>query len=202
MSREAVLESAVPEILTLEEWSELNEDVDGELIDGHLEEEEVPGFVHEFLVALLCRLFIGWIVPRGGLVGGSDAKFAIGEGRGRKPDLTIYLPGTPKPPRYGLIRQPPDIAVEIISPRPRDTRRDRVDKLADYAAFGIRYYWLVDPELRSVEILELGRDGRYIHALGASTGKIDPVPGCEGLVLDLDELWRDADLLTADESEE
>ena len=72
MSREAVLESAIPETLTLEEWSELSEDVSGELVDGCLEEEEVPGFVHEFLVALLCRIFASWIVPRGGLVGGSD----------------------------------------------------------------------------------------------------------------------------------
>ena len=97
---------------------------------------------------------------------------------------------------------PPDLAVEIISPRPRDTRRDRVDKLTEYAAFGIRYYWLVDPELRTVEVLELGGDGRYVHALGAASGTIDPVPGCEGLVLDLDELWETIDRLSPEEGSE
>ncbi len=202
MAHEALIDSTDPLELTLSEWYGLPEDEPGELVDGRLEEEEVPDYVHEFLVALLAQLFTNWVVPEGGVVGGSDAKLAVGEKRGRKPDLTVYLPGTPLPPRRGLIRVPPDLAVEIISPRPRDTRRDRVDKLEEYAAFGIRYYWLVDPELRTVEILELGADGRYVHALGAASGVIDPVPGCEGLALDLDQLWETIDRLAPEEGTE
>ena len=195
MTQEALIDSVVPSELTLAEWYSLPEDQPGELVDGRLEEEEVPDFVHEFLVALLAQVFTNWVVPIGGVVGGSEAKLAVGEKRGRKPDLTLYLPGSAMPPRRGLIRVPPHLAVEIISPRPRDTRRDRVDKLAEYAAFGIRYYWLVDPELRTVEILELGNDVRYVHALGATSGIVDPVPGCEGLSLDLDHLWETIDRL-------
>jgi len=46
-------------------------------------------------------------------------------------------------------------------------------------------------EVRSFEILELGANGRYRHAVAAvDSGKIDPVPGCEGLVLDVDEESR------------
>jgi len=195
VAHQALIESDDSPELTLAEWYELPEDEPGELVGGRLEEEEVPDFVHEFLVALLAQLFTNWVVPRGGVVGGSDAKLALDAKHGRKPDLTVYLPGAALPPRRGLIRVPPDVAVEIISPRPRDTRRDRVDKLAEYAAFGVRYYWLVDPELRTVEILELGQDGRYVHALGAATGVVDPVPGCAGLVLDLDQLWQTIDRL-------
>src|SRR5512147_191987 len=33
--------------LPLEEWADLDEDVEGELVDGALEEEEVPSFLHE-----------------------------------------------------------------------------------------------------------------------------------------------------------
>jgi Uma2 family endonuclease len=61
----------------------------------------------------------------------------------------------------------------------------------------VGFYWLVDPELRTVEILELGEDGRYVVAHGASSGTIDPVPGCPGLTLDLDELWQKVDRLPA-----
>jgi Uma2 family endonuclease len=195
MPREALTETPEAPKLTLVEWYDLPEEVSGEWVDGRLEEEEVPDFVHEFIVSLLNHLFAGWILPRGGVLGGSDAKLAVSETRGRKPDLTVYLPDEAFPPRRGLVRVPPYVAVEVISPKPRDTRRDRVDKLAEYADFGVRYSWLVDPELRTVEILELGADGRYVHAQGASSGVIDPVPGCEGLVLNLDELWDMVDRL-------
>ena len=198
VSREAVLDPAGTAI-TLEEWVALEEDEPGEVVDGHLEEEEVPDYIHEVLVSLLTRLLGNWVVPRGGLVGGSGGKFAVAKRRGRKPDLTVYLPGSSLPPRRGLIRVPPDIAVEVVSPTPRDARRDRVEKVDDYAEFGVRWYWIVDPELRSLEILELGADRRYVHALGASSGVVESVPGCEGLALDLDELWAAVDRLPGED---
>lgn len=192
---QALLETAVAEKLSLDEWGAMPEDEPGELVDGFLVEEEVPSYVHEFLVILLGRIFGDWIIPRGGLVAGSDAKFAVKDDRGRKPDLTVYLPGSRFPSPQGVVTAPPDVAVEIVSSTPRDGRRDRVDKVDDYASFGVRYYWIVDPQLRSLEILELGSDGRYAHALGASAGVVEKVPGCEGLTLDLDALWTAIDRL-------
>lgn len=189
------LDSHVPSRVSLSEWEALPEDCPGEWIDGRLVEEEVPDYVHEVLVILLGRLLGNWMFPRGGLVAGSDAKFAVGSDRGRKPDLTVFFPDSEMPPRRGLVRVPPDIAVEIVSPSPRDGRRDRVEKVDEYAAFGVRYYWIVDPELRSLEILELGDDGRYAHAVGVTDGVLETVPGCEGLQLDLDALWSDLERL-------
>jgi hypothetical protein len=57
------------------------------------------------------------------------------------------------------------------------------------------WYWLLDPQLRSLEILELDTQGRYLHALGATTGTLHKVPGCAGLMLDLDALWSAIDKL-------
>jgi Uma2 family endonuclease len=201
MGREALIDEVDPPELSLAEWLDLPEDEPGELVDGRLEEEEVPDFVHEALVALLVHLFGGWVFPRGGMVGGSEVKLVLGERQGRKPDLVVYLPASPLPPGRGPVRVPPDIAVEVVSPRPRDIRRDRVDKLTDYAAFGIRFYWLLDPELRALEILELGADGRYVHALGATAGALAAIPGCEGLIVDLDALWAAVDRLTGPPAE-
>ncbi len=190
MSQGLLTETVAP-ALTLTDWLDLPEDEPGELVDGYLVEEEVPDYVHEVLVAILARILGNWISPQGGLVAGSDAKFILGPDRGRKPDLTVYFPGSQFPPRRGGIEVPPDVAVEVVSPRPRDGCRDRVEKVNDYAAFGIRFYWLVDPELRSLEILELTAEGLYVHVLGATSGVLDTVPGCERLSLDLDALWAE-----------
>lgn len=91
-----------------------------------------------------------------------------------------------------LIRVRPQLVVEVASPRPRDVHRDRVDKLTDYARAKIRLYAIVDPQLRILEVYELGRDGRYTVACAAGSGRVR-VPGCQGLVLDLDALWKEVD---------
>ncbi len=196
-----LIDSAVATELSLADWYDLPEDEPGELVDGRLVEEEVPSYVHEMLVLFLGAVLRNWVVPLGGFAAGSGAKFAISPRRGRKPDLSVYLPGSRRPPLRGPIEIPPDIAVEVVSPTPRDGRRDRVEKVDDYAAFGVRYYWILDRELRSLEILEIGADGRYTHALGATGGVVDGVPGCDGLALDLDALWAEIDRLAAEETE-
>jgi Uma2 family endonuclease len=192
-----------PVEMSLEEWAALPEDEPGELVDGHLVEEEVVDYVHELIIMWFGQVLRNWRPAPGAIVvAGSGAKFAVAPRRGRMPDLTAYLAGTPLPPRRGLVRVPPSIALEVISPRPRDQRRDRVEKVDDYAAFRVRWYWLVDPGLRSFEILELGADGRYVHALGATDGVVENVPGCEGLRLDLAALWAEVDALPEGDPEE
>jgi Uma2 family endonuclease len=186
--------------MTLEEWADLPAEDSGELVDGRLEEEEMPSFIHELVVTWFTHVLRSWLAGRG-FVGGSGVKLAVSARRGRMPDLLVYLPGSKKPPARGIVRVPPDIAVEIVTPTPRDARRDRIEKLDEYAAFGVRFYWIVDPELRSFEILERGSDGRYVHALGAGEKIVDSIPGCPGLVVDLPALWAEIARLEADESE-
>jgi Uma2 family endonuclease len=180
--------------LSLAEWAELGEDEPGELVDGRLVEEEEMGAEHDLVGAFLIWAFRVWLATRRGVVGMSDTRFAVSRTRGRKPDVYVYL-GDRRPPRRGLVTIPPDIMVEVVSPRPMDARRDRVEKMREYAAFGVKLYWIVDPAIRTFEILELGADGRYAHALSASDGTLDHVPGCEGLVIDLDALWAELDSL-------
>ena len=186
--------------MTFEEWAALGEDEPGELVDGQIAEEEMATFAHEVVVGWCIRTLGNWTAPRGGFVGGSDSKFKVSPRRGRKPDLFVYLPDSPRPrARDSLVTVPPDIAVEVVSPTPRDAKRDRVEKASEYAAFRVRYYWIIDPWTRTVEVLELGPDGRYVLALAAADGIADAVPGCEGLTLDLDALWLEVDRIEPEE---
>ena len=153
-----------------------------------MDDEEAADLPQETAVAWLGTLLRAWVVALDGFAFGSEVKFALSNLRGRKADLSVFFPGRPPLPRRGPVTIPPDIAVEVVSPSPSDQRRDRITKLTEYAAFGVRFYWMLDPSARTFEILELGSDGRYVHALGATEGTLSQVPGCAGLSLDLDEL--------------
>lgn len=184
--------------MSIEQWQQMDEDQPGELVAGRLEEEEVPDSTHEVVVSVLLRVLMAWAEIHRGFVLGSETRYALTERRGRKPDISVFLTRDRKLPRRGAVTTPPGAVVEVVSPSPRDRRRDRVEKLREYAAFGVACYWLVDPDARTVEVLLLGPDGRYVHALDAVDGVVD-VPGCEGLTLDLDALWRELDDLVETE---
>lgn len=200
--RGAAHEDVTGRALTPSEWAALPEDEPGEWVDGHLVEEEVTDYLHEVVVGALIATFGAWLEGQDGFVGGSDAKFVVSPRRGRKPDISVFLPGGRVPPARGLVRIPPDIVVEVLSAGPRDRRRDRVEKLNEYAAFGVRFYWLLDPDERTLQILQLSAEGRYVHAVAAAAGVVDPVPGCPGLRLDLDALWAKIDRLGAGRAED
>lgn len=188
MAEAASVDQLLGPRVTLEEWITLPEDVPGEFVDGRLVEEEVPDYLHEVLVAWLARVLGNWADDVGAIVGASDAKFTLSASRGRKADLTVYFAGRRPPPR-GVITIPPDIAVEIVSPSPRDQRRDRLEKMEEYARFGIHFYWLIDPQQRTIEIYEQDADGNYVQRVQAASGSLQDVPGCPGLMLDVDAMW-------------
>lgn len=180
-------------LITLTEWAALPEDELGEVVDGWLVEEEAPDWVHEETVGWLIEVLRPWVRAQGGRIGGSGARLAVAERRGRCPDVVIFLHEKPSP--RGLITALPDIVIEIVSASPADQRRDRVTKLAEYAAQGIPQYWIIDPALRSLEILVLNQAGRYEHAVATTDARLEEVPGCPGLMIDLPALWAELDEL-------
>jgi Uma2 family endonuclease len=184
--------------LSLDDWLALPDELSGELVDGRLREEEMPDPIHELAVTWLIALFRAWLGGQG-FVFGSELRLAISPEVGRKPDIVVIFPGEPRPPRRGALRTPPTLVVEVVSPSPSDERRDRVEKMAEYAAFGIRFYWLVDPALGSLEIFELlpssgSSGGRFVKLEGRTSGTF-AAAGCEGLTIDLDALWAELDRL-------
>ena len=109
----------------------------------------------------------------------------------------MYASGVSLRGRDALSRTPPTVIVEVISQQPRDVRRDRMEKASEYARFGVRWYWLVDPDALLFEIWELGPTAQYMQINAASTGKMT-IAELDGLDLDLDALWAEVAPLMAD----
>jgi Uma2 family endonuclease len=66
----------------------------------------------------------------------------------------------PKPGQQRPIDVVPDWICEILSPS--TAARDRVQKRHLYARAGVRYYWIIDPDVRVLEALEL-KSGVWIE---------------------------------------
>jgi Uma2 family endonuclease len=104
----------------------------------------------------------------------------------RVPDLAVFELATVDE-RDGYIHSAPQLAVEVLSPS--NTRREREEKLADYASLGVPEVWVVSPEARTVEVLYL--EGSFLRsdhilASGTLTPKLFP-----HVSVDIASIWPD-----------
>jgi Uma2 family endonuclease len=77
--------------------------------------------------------------------------------RTRQPDLMFisnawrYIIG------LQVIEGGPDLVIEVLSPA--NTRRDIEEKLQDYQRIGVREAWVISPQARTLEVLQLASEG-------------------------------------------
>lgn len=124
--------------MSLDAWAAMPEEAPGELVEGHLVVEAKPDAAHEAVVSFLATVLHRWVAPQGGYVAGREAKLVLREDQGRRPDLFVVLSGARAPMPRGLFRAPPDIVIEVLSGTAEDARRNRIEKVRDYAGFGVR----------------------------------------------------------------
>jgi Uma2 family endonuclease len=82
-----------------------------------------------------------------------------GEPRNRYPDLTIireeHIQQLAKRNTIRLSMLPPLLVIEVVSPGELQRDRDFIAKRGQYQDCGIREYWVIDPENKTVLVLEL-----------------------------------------------
>jgi Uma2 family endonuclease len=147
--------------LTLEEFleAEVEEGYRYELARGVLEVTQVPDDPHGLIVWKLVSALRDYDRDHPGVIyrAGGGAEFRLWLPNmisGRNPDVAVALCETPKDRRG---RRPPALVFEVVSEGSEDHQRDYVTKRAEYLAYGLREYWIVDPQARAVTVLI--RDG-------------------------------------------
>lgn len=171
-------------------WSEfiaLPEDDRRELVDGRLEEHEMPTKWHEYICAFLIRVIGNWAEERDFLVLGSAYKVKVSETRGAMPDVQMLSKVTyDAAGANGLEGGHPELVIEVISPGSKT--HDRLRKLDWYAQLGVPEYWLVDPETRTLVVHRLQGDV-YAIVQHAEGDVIFRSKSFKGLSVSLKKLW-------------
>ena len=158
-----------------------------ELIDGELIALTSASHVHQelaFRLAILLRAFVaprklGWVI-----IPPYDVLLAIGTLF--QPDVLYVSAERDSIRRPNHTEGAPDLVVEVISPSSKSMDERR--KFTAYTQYGVREYWLVDPEAMTFRLF-LNVDGRFEEqSLHGRIAKSVVLPGRD---IDLDDLFAD-----------
>lgn len=161
-----------------------------EIIEGELYEMPAPYLAHALAIANLISMLIPLVARLGGqwLTAPLDVFF---QGANPvQPDIVVVLPGRSARFVKRGVEGPPDLLIEVLSPSNRV--HDILTKRALYARGGVREYWIVDPDARTIEILTLDHDVR--HQGTVSSGSDTPISSLFGpLPIEAGHLFGDLD---------
>ena len=172
-------------------WEE-NERI--EIIDGEAVMMAPPSSVHQEIVAELTRQFGNYLEGKRCKVYPAPFGVRLFERDGEapedvdtmvEPDLSVVCDRS-KIDKYGC-KGAPDLVVEILSPS--SLRHDRFVKLGLYQRAGVREYWIVDPEYKSVQVFAQDGGGSLRISAEYGRGVVARVNGLEGCFIDLGEVF-------------
>ena len=177
--------------LTYEDYQKTSDDKRYELLNGALTQPPAPNTAHQSVQAEL-----GWRMARFIREGGLGHLFfaptdvVLSRTDVVQPDLLFISSERVDIITPANIQGAPDLIVEIRSDSTAE--RDESFKRQLYADFGVKEYWLVDPEAATISVLLLGEKG-YAEAATYTAGQTLTSPMLDGLFINLDDLFPDLD---------
>ncbi len=133
-----------------------------EIIDGDHFMTPSPATKHQRISLKLSATFAGFLnVHRLGEVFAAPYDVILSDEDIVEPDLLFVSAARSAIITDKNIQGPPDLVVEILSDGTRKT--DEIVKRKLYERYGVREYWIVDPELETVKIHRLTDQG-YVRA--------------------------------------
>jgi Uma2 family endonuclease len=182
-------------LMTLEEFleAEVEEGYRYELARGVLEVTQVPNDPHGVTVWVILQFIAAYNVKHPRVIyragGGSEFRFWLPSMiSGRNPDAFVVLRGTPKDWRG---RRPASLAFEVVSEGSEAHERDYVTKRAEYLAYGLPEFWIVDPQTKTVTVLIRDGDSWVEQVYRDDQQAVSLV--LPGLAIRLPELWPEVE---------
>ena len=164
-----------------------------EIIDGEAFMMAPPSRVHQEIVAELTRQFGNFLEGKRCKVYPAPFGVRLFERDGAppedvdtmvEPDLSVVCDSSKLDSRG--CKGAPDLVVEILSPSTQ--RHDRLVKLNLYQRAGVREYWIVDPDSRTVQVMQQESGRLQLHEV-YSHGDVARVNVLEGCFIDLGKVF-------------
>ena len=167
------------------DYWELPEGAPYELMRGELVLSPSPRTSHQIIIGQLFNVFQAIEKRGGGLSILSPMDVILSDDTILQPDL-LYVAKARRDIIGDRVNGPPDVVIEVLSPRAE--RRDRVQKLALYAEYGVPEFWIVDQTAQWIEFLIL-KDGAYVVTQPAE-GRYQS-PRLPEVAIDLANFWKE-----------
>ena len=169
---------------TYADYASWGDDLRCELIDGEIVVMDAPSFDHQSVLMELSRQLANFLVGKKCVV--LPAPFDVCLNSLGDEDTTVVQPDIVVICDDSLLDKKrcngaPDMVIEILSPS--TASHDRIKKLNKYLEAGVREYWIVDPEFKTVNVHIL-ENGKYILYTYESneTISVHVLKGCEILL--------------------
>lgn len=173
--------------LTYADYLKTADDERYELLDGELATSPSPREIHQYVLGRLFLRLGAFIFGRNlGRVYCSPFDVVLSETDVVRPDLLFVSSGRANIITADNVQGAPDLVIEILSPFTAE--RDGTIKLDLYARHGVREYWIVDPDAKTVMLLWRGRSRfEVVSIYGAEQNLRSPT--LRGFSLDLAEVF-------------
>ena len=146
--------------LTYDDYCSIPEDGKRhEIIDGGHYVSPAPSFFHQKIVIELLTRLHTFVVQNGlGTVSVAPVDILFSDVNVVQPDILFISSDQEEIITKKNVQGAPDLLIEVLSESNR--RHDEIVKRKLYEQFGVREYWIVDPELETVKVYRL-IDGAY-----------------------------------------
>ncbi len=172
---------------TVSDFMALGEELTVELIAGELYSKPRVTVAHQTVVGGLLFVLAQHVREHGlGHFCGLPMDVHLPSGDIVKPDL-LFVSKANESIIQDWIFGVPDLLIEVLSPV--NAERDRIVKRDLYARNGVPEYWIVDPDVRTIEVLRL-REGGYAPAGYFGMGTVLRTETMPLLRLVVDEVFR------------
>ena len=150
--------------LTVADYLETPEGAAYQLMDGELILAAAPADKHQKIILHLATRLDQFVRSRNlGIIRFAPVDVVLSDHDVVQPDLLFVSRDRDAIRTPANLQGAPDLAVEVLSPGTEGY--DRGYKRELYARHGVREYWLVDPDLETIEVLTPGNGGFIRYAL-------------------------------------